>query len=302
MTASAAVGGFAVAQGPARVPITRANPDGLPPYGNSTIPPWRSLPQRRQRQRPDGAHVGSRLRDSGPASRAALARLPRARLQLAQGDGAVGIGGVSRHRPRPARLRAHHRLGRLLRRRSRSLPHAQHGERRHRARLRPRAPLRGDGGGTRRGCAGRVLGRACQARHLPFGDDHELPVRGRAVAAVRHRQRRRPAAPCAYRRRARRGAREAQPSAEVLPELSAHTRGQRQHAACPAGPPRILPRLLPLQECRLEREQTASLEGADRRGAGPDPHLLRDGTGQRHGGNGCAHDAVARPRSRPASG
>ena len=38
-TASAAVGGFAVAQRPAGVPITRPDTDGLPPYGNSTIPP-----------------------------------------------------------------------------------------------------------------------------------------------------------------------------------------------------------------------------------------------------------------------
>ena len=39
MTASAAVGGFAVAQGPAPVPTVRPTSEGLPPYGNSTIPP-----------------------------------------------------------------------------------------------------------------------------------------------------------------------------------------------------------------------------------------------------------------------
>ena len=96
------------------------------------------------------------------------------------------------------------------------------------------------------------------ARHLPVDHDHELAVRGTAVAAVRYGQRRRRAAPGADRRRARRGAREAQPAAEVLPELPAHTRRQRQHAPRAAGPPRLLPRVLPLQECRLEREQTAS--------------------------------------------
>ena len=100
------------------------------------------------------------------------------------------------------------------------------------------------------------------------------------------------AAPGADRRRARRGAGEAQPAAEVLPELSAHARGQRQHAACAAGAPRVLPRLLPLQERRLEREQAASVEGADRRGDGANPHLLRDGEGQRHGGNRRAVHAV----------
>ena len=64
---------------------------------------------------------------------------------------------------------------------------------------------------------------------------------------------------------------------EVLPELSADTRGQRQHAPRAAGSPQLLPRVLPLQECRLEREHAASVESADRRGDGSDPHLLRDG-------------------------
>ena len=73
-----------------------------------------------------------------------------------------------------------------LRRRSRSLPHPQHGERCDRARLRARLPLRGDGGGTRRRSAGRVVGRAHPAGRLPLGDDHELTVRRSAVAAVRH--------------------------------------------------------------------------------------------------------------------
>ncbi len=39
VTASAAVGGFGVAQGPAPVPTARPTNEGLPPYGNSTIPP-----------------------------------------------------------------------------------------------------------------------------------------------------------------------------------------------------------------------------------------------------------------------
>ena len=110
------------------------------------------------------------------------------------------------------------------------------------------------------------------------------------------------AAPGADRRRTRRGTREAHTAEEVLPELSAHTRGQRQHAPRAAGSPRLLPRVLPLQECRLEGNTPHPLEGADRRGDGADPHLLRDGAGQRHGGNGGALHAVARPRSRRASG
>jgi pimeloyl-ACP methyl ester carboxylesterase len=63
------------------------------------------------------------------------------------------------------------------------------------------------------------------SRHLSFGDDPELPIRRPAINAVRHRQRRRIAAPGADGRRARRGAREAESAAKVLPELSAHTRG-----------------------------------------------------------------------------
>jgi pimeloyl-ACP methyl ester carboxylesterase len=39
LTASAAVGGFAVVQGPAPVPTAGPANEGLPPYGNSTIPP-----------------------------------------------------------------------------------------------------------------------------------------------------------------------------------------------------------------------------------------------------------------------
>ena len=69
-------------------------------------------------------------RATRPALRPAAARLSRARLQLAQGDAAAGRGGLSRRRPRPARLRPHHRLGRGLRRRPRLLPHAQPGARR----------------------------------------------------------------------------------------------------------------------------------------------------------------------------
>jgi hypothetical protein len=38
ITASAAAGGLALAQGPARAAIVRADFAGLPPYGNATLP------------------------------------------------------------------------------------------------------------------------------------------------------------------------------------------------------------------------------------------------------------------------
>ena len=77
------------------------------------------LALRRQHQRPDDARAGGRLRGEGPALPAAAARLPGARLQLAQGDAAAGGGRLPRGRAGPARLRPHHRLGRRLRRRPR---------------------------------------------------------------------------------------------------------------------------------------------------------------------------------------
>ena len=70
---------------------------------------------------------------AGPALRPAAARLPGARLQLAQGDAAARRRRLPRDRARPARLRPHHRLGRRLRRRPRLVPHAQPGPRRARA-------------------------------------------------------------------------------------------------------------------------------------------------------------------------
>ena len=59
-------------------------------------------------------------------------------------------------------------------------------------------------------------------------------------------------------------------AAQILPQPPAHARRQRRHAARPTGPARFLPRLLPLQERRLERQQAASAEGAHRRRDGED--------------------------------
>src|SRR5262249_46210116 len=76
---------------------------------------------------------------------------------------------------------------------------------------------------------------------------------------------------------------EAESAAQVLPELSAYSRRQRQHAARTARTARLLSCLLPLQERRLEREQTSSVEGAYSRRNGADPDILRHGKGQRSG-------------------
>ncbi len=95
------------------------------------------------------------------------------------------------------------------------------------------------------------LVRAHPSRYFPFGHDHEFAIRRRALVALRHRERRAPAAPGSDRRRTGRRAREAQSAAQILSELSAHPRRQRRHAACAARPARVLPRLLLLQERRL---------------------------------------------------
>ena len=128
------------------------------------------------------------------------------------------------------------------------------------------------------------------------------PFAGAPARGARHRQRRRAAACGADRRRTRRGTGEAAAAAQVLPEPSAHARRQRRHAARPAGPARVLSRLLPLQERRLEREQAASAQGADRRRAGEDADLLRDGQGQGHGRVGRAvHADGGRGRGLPVA-
>ena len=79
-TASAAAGGFALAQGSARAAIVRHRIAKLPPYGNGTIPPGiRS----RHIANVNGMTVHileAGLRNAGPAGRAAAAWLPGTRL------------------------------------------------------------------------------------------------------------------------------------------------------------------------------------------------------------------------------
>ena len=267
-----------------------ANHAELPPYGNGTLPAGHPLAHDRRRERPDGAHAGGRLRDAGPAGGAAAAWLSGARLQLAQGDAAAGGGRLSRDRARPARLRPHHRLGRFLRRRPRSVPHAQHGARRGRARLRARLPA---GGGDRRPrCrrAGRVLVRADPARHLPLGRDHELAVRRRACVAVQHREWRSSAALGADRRRTRRRAGEAHPPRKYYQNYQRTPGANDDMLHAPQGLHAFFRAYYHYKSADWKGQQTASAEGAHRRGDGEDPDLLRDGTRQGHGGETVAAD------------
>ena len=202
------------------------------------------------------ARAGGRLRDAGPALRAAAARLPGARLQLAQGDAAAGRGGLPRGRARPARLRPHHRLGRRLRRRPRLVPPAQPGARRARAGLGARLSLGRGGRRARFRLAGRGLVRAGAARRVPLGGADERAVRGPPALPFD--------TPTAAGRR-RRPARASTTTLAALPPPRKHyqwyystRRGQRQHAALPAGRPRLPARLLPPQERRLDRRTSRS--------------------------------------------
>ena len=135
---------------------------------------------------------------TGRPARPAAARLPRARLQLAQGDGTDRRGRLSRDRAGRARLRPHLRHGRALRRRPGAVPHAQPGARHAGSGVGVRLSLGGRGDRTRSGIAARRLVRAGPTGRLPVGDDDERAVRRSAGAAVRHRGRARPG--CAPRR------------------------------------------------------------------------------------------------------
>ena len=173
----------------------------------------------------------------------------------------LAAAGYPRHRARPARLRAHHRLGRRLRRRSRLLPHAQPGARRAGAGLGARLPLGGGGGRARLRLAGRGLVRAGPAGRVPLRGADE-----RAVSPARRRSRstpptRRTAGAAAGPEHPRR-ARGADAAAQALPVVLLDARGQRQHAQLPAGRPRLPARLLPLQERGLEGEQAAPAQVA----------------------------------------
>ncbi len=292
VTASAAVGGLALAPASARAAIVRTDFSSLPPYGNGTLPPGV-----RSRAISDVNGLTVHALEAGfetPGRPAVLLLHGFPELAYSWRKVMPVLAAAGYHVIAPDQ-RGYGRtagLGRFLRRRSRPVPHPQHGARRHRARLCARLPFGRRHCRARRRRAGRLMGCPDQARHLPVGGDHELAVRRSAGSAVQHCQRRPGAAPRAHRRRNRRRAGEAQSAAQVLPELSAQARGQRRHAVCPAGPAQFLPRLLPLQERRLEREQAVPAQGPHRRGTGEDPDLLRDGARQGDGGDGGLGDAV----------
>jgi len=103
-TASIVASGFALAQGPARAAIVRTNFANLPPYGNGTLP---SGVRSRLIANVNGLTV--HILETGyevPGRPAVL---------LLHGFHAAACGGgISRDRPRSARLRPHDRLGRFL--------------------------------------------------------------------------------------------------------------------------------------------------------------------------------------------
>ena len=74
--------------------------------------------------------------------------------------------------------------------------------------------------------------------------------------------------------------------------------GQCRHVALPAGRPCLSARLFPLQERGLGGEQAIPAEIVDRRRTGEDADLLHNGSGQEHGRDGGAGDALRRRHCR----
>ena len=264
VTASAAIGGmtFSSRSAPARAQGT--NSASLPPYGNSTIP---AGIRSRTVANVNGLTVHMLEAGYETAGRPAILLLhgfPELAYSWRKVMLPAGRGGVSRDRPRHARLRSHDRVGPLLRRRSGSVPYPQHGE-----------------GRVRRSCMRSAIGRwrwwpgttpERPSRHgprlirpdvfrsvtilsSPFEGPPSMPFDTANGAA--------PPRPAPTDDELDAELAKLNPPRKYLPELSTHTRRQRQHAACSAGSPRILPRLLSLQERRLERKQAASAEGAE---------------------------------------
>src|SRR5262249_8857484 len=84
------------------------------------------------------------------------------------------------------------------------------------------------------------------------------------------------------------------PSAQALPVVLLHARGQRRSVALRAGRTRLLARVLPPQKRRLVAKPAVPAHRLDRRGAGEDADLLHHGPGSGHAGHGSAGDADGR--------
>src|SRR5215472_8324623 len=134
MAASAAAG-LALSPGAARAAIVRPDLASLPPYGNGTLPAGI-----RSRAVANGngltVHVlEAGFEESGRPAVLLLHGFPELAYSWRKVMLPLAAAGYHVIAARSTRLRAHRRLGRLLRRRSRSIPHPQHGAGCHWARL-----------------------------------------------------------------------------------------------------------------------------------------------------------------------
>src|SRR5215468_2457919 len=187
-TVSAAAGGFALAPGSARAATVGTDIANLPPYGNGTLPPGI-----RSRSIANVNGLTVHILEAGyevPGRPAVLLLHGFPELAYSWRKVMLPLAAAEYHvdRPRSAGLWPHHWLGRLLRRRSRSLPHPQHGPRCHGTRVRARLSRGGGRGWARCWLAGRGVERAHPAGCISIGDDDEFAVRGRPEPAVQHRE------------------------------------------------------------------------------------------------------------------
>ena len=196
------------------------------------------------------AHAGGGLREPRPALRPAAARLPGARLQLAQGACCRSRRrDFTWSRPTSAATAAPRAGTSTTTTTSRSFSLLNMVRDALGLVVGARLPLGRRSGRARFRLARRRLVRAGAARRVPLGGADERAVRGPAGAAVRHRD--------TPRRRSRAGrhprrAGGAAPAAQALPVVLHDARGRTTTCALPAGRARFPARLLPHQERRLD--------------------------------------------------
>jgi len=133
---------------------------------------------------------------------------------------------------------------------------------------------------------------------VSFGGDDEHALRWTADTAVRYR--RSPTSSVLQQligEQHRQGTRRAAAPAKALHAVLLDACCEWRHAIRSPGASRIPACLLSLQECRLEKQPAVCAQGANRRRAGEAANLLRDGSGQRHGGNGGTGNAQRVSRS-----